>query len=291
MQPYHVDIQNGNSNCQLTGVTPICNQAIITTTPILNNLNHISITNSNNLQKCNCIVCINSVGGNTLNICMVDAILNNMNNLLSTYTNYTWTIPHTINTNNNNNNTVTPILPLPNTNHASVHTQNTENLNNNMQYTNILSTLSNQIIASNNLSLSNTYSNTSSSTVSSDNTNNETSYNTTSLINKRKLSNRGRKKIDRSEHLNNAGRYQCRLCPKSYKRYNDLKGHFVIHKDDTKCCPHCKKKFSRPIYLRDHIRTHTGEKPFECNICRKGFCAKRNLTAHKKRHFRPNSRV
>eukprot|EP01083_Nonionella_stella_P098062 275670_1 len=104
-------------------------------------------------------------------------------------------------------------------------------------------------------------------------------------------SNRGRKKIDRSEFLNADGRYQCKLCPKSYKRYNDLKGHYAIHNDNTKCCPHCQKKFSRPIYLRDHIRTHTGEKPFNCDICHKQFAAKRNLVQHRKRHFRANSRL
>eukprot|EP01084_Bolivina_argentea_P291044 500148_1 len=106
-----------------------------------------------------------------------------------------------------------------------------------------------------------------------------------------KKSNRGRKKIDRSEYINADGRYQCKLCPKSYKRYNDLKGHYAIHGKNTECCPHCAKKFSRPIYLRDHIRTHTGEKPFVCDICSKRFAAKRNLVQHRKRHFRANSRL
>eukprot|EP01083_Nonionella_stella_P009437 27197_1 len=95
---------------------------------------------------------------------------------------------------------------------------------------------------------------------------------------------RGRKRIDRSPFLNAAGRYQCQSCDRSYKRFNDLKGHWNIHDASTKGCPFCGKKFSRPVYLKDHIRSHTGEKPYECVLCSKKFSAKRNLTQHLKVH-------
>lgn len=64
--------------------------------------------------------------------------------------------------------------------------------------------------------------------------------------------------------------------------YYTQKGHWNVHEAKTKGCPYCGKKFSRPVYLNDHVRSHTGEKPFQCNICLKKFGAKRNLTQHKK---------
>ena len=36
-------------------------------------------------------------------------------------------------------------------------------------------------------------------------------------------------------------------------------------------CKTCKKKFSRPEYMKIHGRLHTGERPFECKTCKKKF--------------------
>merc|ERR1712154_43706 len=94
----------------------------------------------------------------------------------------------------------------------------------------------------------------------------------------------GRNKIKMKKYLNAMGRYECDVCHKSYARYNDLRGHFVIHDEATPKCPFCGKKFSRPIYLRDHIRSHKGEKPYCRTICHRRFTAKRNLTHHLKTH-------
>uniref|UniRef100_A0A4W3KHR0 Zinc finger and BTB domain-containing protein 41 n=1 Tax=Callorhinchus milii TaxID=7868 RepID=A0A4W3KHR0_CALMI len=49
-------------------------------------------------------------------------------------------------------------------------------------------------------------------------------------------------------------------------------------------CPKCDKSFDRIGKYECHTRVHTGEKPFECDICNQRYSTKSNLTAHRKKH-------
>ncbi|NXO20238.1 ZBT41 protein, partial [Cisticola juncidis] len=51
-------------------------------------------------------------------------------------------------------------------------------------------------------------------------------------------------------------------------------------------CPKCDKKFDRigKSKYESHTRVHTGEKPFECDICHQRYSTKSNLTVHRKKH-------
>jgi uncharacterized Zn-finger protein len=42
-------------------------------------------------------------------------------------------------------------------------------------------------------------------------------------------------------------------------------------------CPHCHKKCPVPSKLEIHVRSHTGEKPFQCDNCGKRFSDRSNL--------------
>mmetsp|Transcript_4907 Transcript_4907/g.4160 ORF Transcript_4907/g.4160 Transcript_4907/m.4160 type:complete len:120 (+) Transcript_4907:453-812(+) len=60
---------------------------------------------------------------------------------------------------------------------------------------------------------------------------------------------------------------------------------FKKMKRQFKCTyQNCTKGFSKTWNLFDHLRTHTGEKPFQCKICFRGFAQNGNLTKHEKVH-------
>ncbi len=49
-------------------------------------------------------------------------------------------------------------------------------------------------------------------------------------------------------------------------------------------CRLCGKILSRSTKLSEHLRSHTGEKPFQCILCKAYFSRSYDLTKHKERH-------
>lgn len=50
-------------------------------------------------------------------------------------------------------------------------------------------------------------------------------------------------------------------------------------------CPHCPYTSTYTSHVKAHVRTHTGERPFICGICSKGFKEKQALKRHEVTHI------
>ncbi|XP_068225472.1 zinc finger protein 600-like [Palaemon carinicauda] len=81
----------------------------------------------------------------------------------------------------------------------------------------------------------------------------------------------------------------CSICSKKFTSLEALSRHtYRVHmvKKNVQC-KFCKKLFHKRVY-DVHLRTHTGERPYECEECDSTFVQKNHLVKHMKTHCAKN---
>ncbi|KAK7944831.1 hypothetical protein WMY93_000559 [Mugilogobius chulae] len=96
----------------------------------------------------------------------------------------------------------------------------------------------------------------------------------------------GRSQSQHNSVKTNAGNMKAKASRSVIQDYPKGLAPVIIQTSNKKTlqCPKCDKVFDRAAKYESHTRVHTGEKPFQCEICLQCYSTKSNLTVHKKKH-------
>ncbi|OCT74557.1 zinc finger protein 407 [Xenopus laevis] len=82
-------------------------------------------------------------------------------------------------------------------------------------------------------------------------------------------------------------KFSCNLCDRTFREKWALNNHMKLHTGEKpfKCTwPTCHYSFLTASAMKDHFRTHTGEKSFMCDLCDFAGGTRHALTKHRRQH-------